>query len=873
MKSLKEKQLYVKWAKAMNQPVDPALIEEVEKYERIQKQVVESVKENSIKDLLEASVVAEKLVEKVQIDFPKPPTLEELLSVIKEEHDELVQSQTEQEPEITAPAAAKTIIEKTAEHITKEVKIEEKADSFQQPDPRLVEKNFDAITKKLKFLEQAIGKIAATGAGSGSYWLYDLGDTNYNLVKNPNDGDVLAYNAANAKWEPSVVAGGGGNVQLQSDWNQTNTANVTYIRNKPNVVTDVTSVDGTVTVTMPGNGIHDLSIATTLNQIQRVYAYVTNDDVETIHKGDPVFLYRATGNRPSVILAKNTGDAYSAKTLGLASEDINPGNPGWVQTQGVLTGVNTAAYNEGDTLYLGNVAGTLTSVKPYAPNHLVYIGVVVRANQGQGQIYIRPQNGYELDELHDVNIGHNYARANGQVLIYNTDNNLWENRYLNVIQNNGYSLAVALDGKVSITGNIFNTGTNPATLWSNDSVTNYWRSPTGGGPGQPLNSYIRVNSNGFIVNLDQGVLGFGSSVNWLFDFNGNITFPDSTVQTTAYSTSSVYANVIQLNYITNSALAGYATNTQLTSYATVSNVALKANITDLNTSNVVEGSNQYFTNARTYANVIQIGYATNSNVALKANIADLTTANVTERTNLYFTNARATAAVINTSLSNITVTGNVVAGNVRVDNGSITANAATAFVAGTAAESGVALQMPREGAIRNMTNGQNTMYFDISNGGSAHGSFRFRSSNAFTELMDLSIDGPKSIAAFKGKTSYNVALDTVVTVDNIKYRISNQSGVFPQIASASGSATDVCYDVLGVVSGAGTTNAQNSGYILLADGTWLSIYSAHGLDTRGDRLTAHIADKAAGKIYRATFMVTNNASNTTGYNIIVERIL
>jgi hypothetical protein len=68
------------------------------------------------------------------------------------------------------------------------------------------------------------------------------------------------------------------------------------------------------------------------------------------------------------------------------------------------------------------------------------------------------------------------------------------------------------------------------------------------------------------------------------------------------------------------------------------------------------------------SNVILLGYATNANVALKANVADLTTANVAEVTNLYFTNARATSAVTNTSLSNITVTGNA------VFNGNITSS-------------------------------------------------------------------------------------------------------------------------------------------------------------------------------------------------------
>ena len=60
------------------------------------------------------------------------------------------------------------------------------------------------------------------------------------------------------------------------------------------------------------------------------------------------------------------------------------------------------------------------------------------------------------------------------------------------------------------------------------------------------------------------------------------------------------------------------------------------------------------------SNVALLGYATNANVALKANVADLRTANVVELTNLYFTNARATTAVTNTSLSNLTIGGNVI---------------------------------------------------------------------------------------------------------------------------------------------------------------------------------------------------------------------
>ena len=203
--------MLVKWTKVMNEPIDPLLLKEVERYEQLQKEIVESVREHSLKDLIEASSVLD--IPKKEVEFPKPPTLEEVLSVLKEEVNELVQAQPTEAPkerEALPLPTRKTkrkpsLAEQAADHITKEVKLEEKADSFQQPDPSLVDKNFKAVQKKLKFLEQAIGKIAAHGPGSGSYWLYDLGDTNYNIVKNPSDKDVLTFNSANTKWEVGNV--------------------------------------------------------------------------------------------------------------------------------------------------------------------------------------------------------------------------------------------------------------------------------------------------------------------------------------------------------------------------------------------------------------------------------------------------------------------------------------------------------------------------------------------------------------------------------------------------------------------------------------------------------------------------------------------
>jgi hypothetical protein len=136
-------------------------------------------------------------------------------------------------------------------------------------------------------------------------------------------------------------------------------------------------------------------------------AYVTNDDSVAITKGQAVYAFGGTGDRMTVKRAVNTGDSTSAQTVGLVwSTSIAPNQKGFIMTQGLLDGLSilpTSTYNDGDAVYLGSTPGAITKVKPYAPNHLVYLGVVTTANNGSaGRMYVKVQNGYELDELHNV---------------------------------------------------------------------------------------------------------------------------------------------------------------------------------------------------------------------------------------------------------------------------------------------------------------------------------------------------------------------------------------------------------------------------------------------------------------------------------------
>jgi len=159
-------------------------------------------------------------------------------------------------------------------------------------------------------------------------------------------------------------------------------------------------------------------------------SYVTNAESITITKGQAVYAFGGTGDRLTVKLANNSGDATSAQTIGVVlSTSIAANQKGLIIMQGQIDGLNlfpTSTWADGDAVYLGATAGSFSKTKPLAPNHLVYLGFVTTASNGSaGRMYVRVQNGYELNEIHDVALS---SPTNGQVLTYNSTTSLWENQ-------------------------------------------------------------------------------------------------------------------------------------------------------------------------------------------------------------------------------------------------------------------------------------------------------------------------------------------------------------------------------------------------------------------------------------------------------------
>ncbi len=184
------------------------------------------------------------------------------------------------------------------------------------------------------------------------------------------------------------------------------------------------SGDGTLQLGLAG-GTVQYSVGETL------YAYVYNAEATTLTKGQAVYISGAQGNRVAVRLARANVEATSFGTIGLVAETMTSGAEGFIIVSGALYKLNTTGLTAGATVYLSpTTAGAVTTTKPQAPDQLVVIGWVERVDNIVGSIYVKIDNGYELDELHDVQIT---SPQSGNLLIYDattTPVGVWKNANL-----------------------------------------------------------------------------------------------------------------------------------------------------------------------------------------------------------------------------------------------------------------------------------------------------------------------------------------------------------------------------------------------------------------------------------------------------------
>ena len=174
----------------------------------------------------------------------------------------------------------------------------------------------------------------------------------------------------------------------------------------------------------------DVPVLISGDAVDTIHLYGKNDQGATIYKGQPVYINGANGANPLIKLASNTGERTSSKTIGLLYQDLSVNQFGYIITEGLLEGFNTSAGAAGDPMWLGASGNIIygTGNKPYGNNHLVFLGFVLRSNNNNGKVYVKPQNGFEIEELHKV-----YAinPSNKDTLLYNSGSGAWFARQIN----------------------------------------------------------------------------------------------------------------------------------------------------------------------------------------------------------------------------------------------------------------------------------------------------------------------------------------------------------------------------------------------------------------------------------------------------------
>jgi hypothetical protein len=193
--------------------------------------------------------------------------------------------------------------------------------------------------------------------------------------------------------------------------------------------TYVTSVVGTSPISATGTTAITVTIdqaaltAGAATSSEALRTYVKNSSGSTITKGQAVYVTGADGTNALIGLASASADPTSSKTLGIAANTMTNNAFGYVIENGQLSNIDTSAATAGSSIWLGSTPGSLVfNTPPAEPDHAVYLGVVTKANPSTGEILVKVQNGYELDELHDVFVG---GVSTALPLVYNSTSSGW----------------------------------------------------------------------------------------------------------------------------------------------------------------------------------------------------------------------------------------------------------------------------------------------------------------------------------------------------------------------------------------------------------------------------------------------------------------
>lgn len=159
-------------------------------------------------------------------------------------------------------------------------------------------------------------------------------------------------------------------------------------------------------------------VGLTLGRDRLVFA--TNNSGSNISKGAGVM---RTGGDISVAKAVSNGTVDAADMLGIALQDIDDAESGFVMQQGQMSGLDTSGYAVGDYLYFdASMPGDLTNTRPAPSNLRSPIATVLTSDASDGAILVHMRAERKFSDLQDVDVT---GLADGDFMQWDATNTKW----------------------------------------------------------------------------------------------------------------------------------------------------------------------------------------------------------------------------------------------------------------------------------------------------------------------------------------------------------------------------------------------------------------------------------------------------------------
>ncbi len=239
------------------------------------------------------------------------------------------------------PIKEETLIDKASAYITSQTKNE---DSYQQP-AVVTPANFSEVSRKLKFLEEWVGKIAMAGPGGGD----------------GNPFDKIEFMDRGVRFTP--------------------TPRMMYWNNTEDCV-NITQADGS-------------TLQVGLENYIRVY----NNTGNTFTNGTFIEFIGvdAEGDSPTFRAFVNDANTQPLYSIGVLTNDVASNTHGRATVLGLVRDIDTTGSVVGESWSIGDVLwanptypGKFTKVKPTSPNVAISVAAVVTTGVTNGSILVRP---------------------------------------------------------------------------------------------------------------------------------------------------------------------------------------------------------------------------------------------------------------------------------------------------------------------------------------------------------------------------------------------------------------------------------------------------------------------------------------------------